>query len=240
MSGTTNLNAPYISAGQNQKEVTHAAALDRFDAAMTAAVAASVASGNYTFSDPNTYRACAIVNISGATTAGRTVTLPAIRKPIIAALDTASTKSVAIVRGSSSFALFPGCRLHLYGDGTGLTRIAEFGPQRTVTWVTGSPDADEILVRFKVQEASILIADLLGWQSVADVAADATPVFSVRKNGSEVGTLTWAATGTTPTLATAANATVSFAAGDYFDIKAPSSPDATLSDIFIHHMLVRV
>lgn len=241
MSATTNLNAPFVVAGQNQKEVTLNSGMSRFDAAITANLALSVASGNVAPTQEEV-RAAARLSITGATTSGRTVTWPAVQKPFYASLDAASTHPVTIVRGSASRTLWPGATLHLYSDGTtnSLVRLAEFGPYRIVSWLRGLPGNDEVVVRFKVWEGHVLLPDLRGWaETIADTAATATTVFDVRRNGTTVGTLTWSAAGTVPALATSGGAAQSFSAGDFFDIKGPATADATLSDIAFSIMLIR-
>lgn len=240
MSATANLAITYITAAQNQKEVTANAAFDKIEDVLTEPLAVSVASGNAAPTAAEV-RAMAVMQISGATTTGRTVTWPLVKRPFVARLDAASTKTVSIVRGTASFAIYPGCAAHFYADGTanGLTRLGEFGPRETTHWVRGVPSNGEIVARWQVREACTLLPDLLGWDAEADTAATATTVFEVRKNGTQVGTLTWAASGTVPTLATTGNAAVSFAAGNFIDIKAPATADATLADIFINTMLVR-
>lgn len=65
----------------------------------------------------------------------------------------------------------------------------------------------------------------------AQVAATAQTDFLVKKNGSTVATLRFAASGTTCTLVSAS--TTSFVAGDVIVITAPATPDATLSDVAI-------
>lgn len=240
MSGTANLNAPFITAAQDQKEVTANAAFARFDAALTETLAVSVASGN-AVPTAEQVRPAFRLAVTGASTAGRTVTLPILKKPHVISLDAASTNSVSIVRGTASVTVYPGATVLVMTDGTtnGLVRLGEHGVDRSVVWVRGAPSADEIVARWQVQEASVVLPNLLGWDAQADTAADASAVFSVRKNGTAVGTLTWAAAGTVPTLATTAGAAQSFAAGDYIDVRAPASADATLSDIFFHLLLIR-
>jgi hypothetical protein len=240
MSGTANLAIPYITAAQNNKEVTHSTGMALLDSAITEVLAVSVSAGSATLTAAQ-YRACARVSVTGATTAGRTVTLPIVKRPIFVSLDAASTQSVAVVRGTASFSILPGATAYLFSDGTtnGLVRLGEFGPFRAVQWVRGVPSAGEILVRYRVQEAATLLPALLGWDVRADVAATSSAVLSVRKNGSQVGTVTFAAAGTIPTLATSGGTAQSFAAGDFFDIVAPSPADATLADISITSCIIR-
>jgi hypothetical protein len=240
MSTTTNLAIPYIQAGQTQKEVTHSTGMALLDAAITEVLTVSVASGNGAPTAAQ-YRACARIAITGASSAGRTVTLPAVKRPIFVSLDSASTKAVSVVRGSASYTILPGCTLYLYTDGTanGLVRLGEFGPQRTKHWVRGVLDNNEIIFRLRVEEASVLLPDLLGWDIRSDVAATGSTVLDVRKNGSGVGTATTAGAGTVATLATTGNAAVSLAAGDILDLRGPATADATYADILISALIVR-
>lgn len=63
----------------------------------------------------------------------------------------------------------------------------------------------------------------------AQVAATASTVFQLKKNGSNVCTLTFAAAGTTATIGSVSGGTV--AAGDVLTIHAPATADATCADI---------
>jgi len=241
MSGTTNLNAPFIAAAQNQKEVTANSAFQRLDAAITETLAVSVSAGSVA-PTAEEYRAAGRVLVSGATTAGRTLTLPVLKRPMRIKLSAASTVPISIVRGTSSRALLPGAVVEVYTDGTtnGLEVLAEYGPIRRDLWVRGVMDDDEILARWQVQEDSTLLPGLLGWDSQADIAATGTTVVQVRRDGTEVGTLTWAAAGTVPTLATSGGAAQSFTAGQFIDLKAPATADATLAGVFFNTLLMRV
>jgi len=70
---------------------------------------------------------------------------------------------------------------------------------------------------------------LTGSQGTAGLAATATTTYSIRKNGSNAGTMVFAAGATTATF-TMASATT-FMAGDVLTIVAPVSPDATLANL---------
>ena len=96
-------------------------------------------------------------------------------------------------------------------------------------FVAGKPTAGEEVARLAVSDAFTLPAGLTGSRGSAGVAATASAVFSLKKNGTEFGTATFAAAGTTATFA-AASAT-SFAAGDVLTIVAPATADSTLADI---------
>lgn len=72
-------------------------------------------------------------------------------------------------------------------------------------------------------------AGLTDSRADADVAATASAVFSIRKNGVQFATITFAIGATTGTFACAAD--TAFAVGDVLTIFAPSPRDATLSGV---------
>ena len=72
-------------------------------------------------------------------------------------------------------------------------------------------------------------AGLTGSQAKALTAATASTVLSVRKNGTQFGTITFAAAGTTGTFAAASS--TAFAAGDILSVVGPATADTTLSGL---------
>lgn len=96
----------------------------------------------------------------------------------------------------------------------------------------GAPTASATLFRMVTAVPFLLPASLAG--SVARLGTagtGASTVFSLRKNGSEFGTVTFASGSTTGTF-TAASAT-SFASGDILTCVAPGSIATSLSDLMI-------
>jgi hypothetical protein len=89
-------------------------------------------------------------------------------------------------------------------------------------------DAD-VLLRYPMPRAVDFPADLTGSRCIAAVAATASTVLSIKKNGGEFGTATFGAAGTSATLAAASS--VSFAAGDVLTIEGPATADVTLADL---------
>lgn len=96
--------------------------------------------------------------------------------------------------------------------------------------IPGNPYESEAVLRFVAVRAFSLPALLVNSKLSAAVAATAQYVFSVKKNGVEVGTITVAAAGTT---ATFAGAGASFAIGDVLTIVGAAIRDPTLADIAI-------
>jgi len=95
----------------------------------------------------------------------------------------------------------------------------------------GTPTASALVLYLPFAIAVTLPANLAGSYVKAKTAATASTAFDVQKNGSSVGTITFAASGSTATFSTTGGAAVSFAAGDVISIVSPATPDATLSDI---------
>jgi hypothetical protein len=95
-------------------------------------------------------------------------------------------------------------------------------------YAPGVPSADQTMYYFRTPTPFSLPANLLGSYVNAISAATASAVFDVLKNGVSIGSITFAASGTAATFSTAAT---SFAAGDFFQISAPTIADDTLADI---------
>lgn len=90
-------------------------------------------------------------------------------------------------------------------------------------------NTDGVLVRLYFARAVTFAVDL-GTASIAKaiVASTGTATFTLSKNGSPIGTVVFTASASG--VITVAGG-VSFAAGDYLDVIAPVSPDATLASI---------
>lgn len=119
---------------------------------------------------------------------------------------------------------------------TGATALEYFTPPVAAydvgMWIAGAPTNGEEIARIVVPRACSFADDFAGSYAVAEVAATGSSVFDVQKNGASVGSITFAAAGTTGTFATTGGATT-FAAGDTIKIIAPATADATLADISI-------
>jgi len=96
-------------------------------------------------------------------------------------------------------------------------------------YVSTKPQAGEVIARIKMVRAVTFASSLTGSQGIAGTSATAEAIFSIKKNGTEFGTATFAISGTVPTFASASGA--SFAAGDILTIEAPGSQDATLASV---------
>lgn len=97
------------------------------------------------------------------------------------------------------------------------------------------PASGETVLKFISPKAMTIFASMADSYAKAGVGATATAVYSVRKNGTEFATITFAAGGQAGAQSGmfACAASVGFAPGDILSIVAPNPRDATLSGIGI-------
>jgi hypothetical protein len=89
--------------------------------------------------------------------------------------------------------------------------------------------AGALLAEIVLARAVDFPAGFSGSTGYARIAATAATVLDVQKNGSNIGTVTFAAAGSTPTFALAS--ATSFAAGDRLGIVNEDPADATLAGV---------
>jgi hypothetical protein len=94
---------------------------------------------------------------------------------------------------------------------------------------SGKPGAAQIVQRYIFATPVTFPAALAGSYGTAGTAATAAASFALAKNGSNVGTMAWAAgaTNATFTMGTATN----FAGGDVLTVTSPGTQDTTLADL---------
>lgn len=102
----------------------------------------------------------------------------------------------------------------------------------------GSYSSNQILARILIPKNMKLLSGLSGSFSSSTVAATSTTAISILKNASSIGSIEFAAGGTTGSFTFASD--VTFAPGDILSIVAPSSPDATLSNVSLTLSGVRI
>lgn len=94
----------------------------------------------------------------------------------------------------------------------------------------GAPTASMIVFHHVFTQAVTFVASLTGSYVKAGTAATAQTDFDLKKNGSSIGTVRFAAAGTTASYVSISSS--SWAAGDILTLVAPASPDATIADIW--------
>jgi hypothetical protein len=98
--------------------------------------------------------------------------------------------------------------------------------------IFGKLNANQKVLKQIVVRSYTLPAGLTHSNFVADVAATSAYVLTLYKNGTSIGTISWAAGATVPT-ATFASA-VTFAEDDIFTITGQATADASLADISLN------
>lgn len=93
----------------------------------------------------------------------------------------------------------------------------------------GKPTASAECGRFIATRDIRLKSTFAPSRGSARVAATGSTVFSIKVNGTEVGTMTFAASATVPTFA--ASSDIDLASGDVVTVVAPGTADATLEDV---------
>lgn len=106
-------------------------------------------------------------------------------------------------------------------------------PYIVALYAGSAPTAGEVLVAHRAPVAFTLPASLTDSQARAGTPATSASVFSIRKNGTEVGTITFGS-GSPQDVGTFSFASLtSFAIGDELSIVAPAVADSTIAGIAI-------
>lgn len=118
-----------------------------------------------------------------------------------------------------------------YTDYRELGAMTVLTPFDAVMFFPGAPTASAIVAQIVAARPLLFPGNLSGSVGYGKTAATASTVFDVKKNGSSVGSITFAASGTVPTFSTTASAAIALASGDRLEVIAPATPDATLANI---------
>jgi hypothetical protein len=92
----------------------------------------------------------------------------------------------------------------------------------------GIPSSARVCARFVCGRNLTMPAALVGSRSTADIAATASTVFTITKNGTQFGSITYAAGSITGVFT---GSSTTFVPGDKISIIAPIVPDTTLSSL---------
>jgi hypothetical protein len=231
-----NLAIEQLAENQAAPEVTVNDAALALEQALTESYDIDLTSGNASVSVLNFQRAM-LFYAHGVGTAGRTVTLtPTVpqRSLVLFECAAANTDNVSLICGSTTVTLKPGRLYAVQTDGTANGLVAhDVGgadvPNDFHIFLPGLTSASQLAYRLVVTRPFTLPINLGGSNITSVGAATGSSTWTLKKNGSSIGTAVWSAAGTTAAKTFAA--AVSFAAGDIFTIVGPVSPDATLSDI---------
>lgn len=110
--------------------------------------------------------------------------------------------------------------------------IPSSSPYDVVASYVGKPAAGALVLILTHVRAVSFAANFSGSYGTVGTNPTATATYTVKKNGSSIGTVA-ISTGGVFTFATSGGAAQSFAAGDRMTIEAPSPQDTTLADVGI-------
>lgn len=232
MTTTPNLLIDHIAASQAQKEVTANTAFDALDMALCQFTGIALSDADLMLTDAQMIGNMAL-KFTGTLTAKRMITVPARAKFLYVENATTGGYALSIKTPSGTdIALGSGERKLLYCNGSDFSIVAEAGlsaPYDIGGSFVGKPSAGAVVLRFPLPRTVRFLSGMALSKGVAAIAATATASFSIRKNGIEFATMSFAASGANATFACAA--TTDFATSDVLTLVAPASPDDTLSDI---------
>ena len=228
------LGLTHIEPQQAQIDVPVNADFDRLSRAVCGLLAKTVTTANVTLTATEG-REAIYIRVTGALTANRSLIVPNENKLYI--VEHAGTGGFVLTvktSAGSGVGVSQGNTQAVYADGTNVVQVtlptsAAGGIHDFAGFFVGKPGAGAVMFSYAVTRACQLPAGLTNSVYKAGTAATGSATFSIKKNGSEIGTLNFAASATTATF-TMASAT-SFANGDVLDVVAPGSQDATLADI---------
>ena len=228
-----NLDITHVAAAQNQKEVTVNDAIDKLDLASNDTVDIDCSAGNTAVSAAD-YRENFLLRLTGTPAADFTLTLPDGKRVVAIHNTTAKAATLQTATLAATVTLRAG-ELSIVGSrGTNLVALAASavgGLYDIGLFIPGQPAASAMVFQFVVPRAISFPVNLVASLARAGTAATSAASFTLRNNGSNIGTIDFAAGSATATFSLPVGA--AFAAGDVLEILAPSPQDATLADVSI-------
>lgn len=228
-----NLGITHVAAAQNQKEVTINDAIDRLDLATNDTVDVDCTAGNTTVAASD-YQQNFLLRLTGGPAADFTLTLPNGKRVAAIHNTTARTATLRTATLGGTVVLAAGQLAIVGSRGSDLVQLAASasgGLYDIALFVPGQPAATALVFRFVFPRAVSFPTNLAGSLGLAVTAPTGAAAFTVRRNGTNVGSIDFAAGQTTAAFTLAGGA--AFAAGDVLELVAPSPQDGTLADLSI-------
>lgn len=95
--------------------------------------------------------------------------------------------------------------------------------------IAGKPEANKTVAMAMLVRPTILPKDFAGSKAACDIAATAAVSFPIKLNGTQIGSINFAAGATVGTFTFVPTASLLMVAGDKLTISSPATADATLS-----------
>lgn len=236
MSNSPILAIPEIAANQNNKYITHNDAIAWLEAASNdILVLDSIGTGPVNLSQVQATKYF-VYRLSGGSAAFDIVFPSTINsnnaKRVFAVRneDAAYTATIKASTGSgATVVLRPGETAIIFQSHEDMYAVGVVNAYDVAFYAAGTPEDAGIIGTFVATRAFSLLDDFAGSHGHCEVNPGATAVFSVQKNGVEVGTVSISSVGVF-TFATSGGA-VSFAAGDRMTLVAPTPQDTSLEAV---------
>lgn len=125
--------------------------------------------------------------------------------------------------------------INMLGGGSGgSSGTSTSNPSMIMVSIPDIPVAGQVIIMPIPDGITLTIpANMEGSRGRADIAATAETIFDIQKNGTSIGSVTFAADATVATFTAETETTLSGADSDYLKIVAPDPADVTLEDIGI-------
>lgn len=239
MTTTPSLNVQPVLANQNGKETTINNGQLALEQATQSILAVDLSSGNVTLNAAQFTRNITF-DCSGQT-ANRNLVVPLIVNGSAAAprffcVRNNSATYTVVVKGATgaTVTVQPASAAIIQSDGTDMFLITTSSipggqPYDIGLYIPGVPTDAMLAVEYVFVRSVTWPVSLTGSKGVANVAATGTSNFDLLKNGSSIGTASFAGAATTATFTFAS--AVTFAVGDKLKITCPATADLTLADI---------
>jgi hypothetical protein len=222
--------------------------LEALGGATAGLLAKTITTSDVTLTTPEAMEHVAI-NLTGTLTGNRNLIVPDFEKTYIIRNATAGAFTVTVktsaqlggtevTQGASAVVMCDGTNVldqSIESTPTGATEPFIVG-----AWKNGAPAANERVLGFVIPggiTGVTLPANATNSNAEAETAATAQTDFDLQKNGSSIGTIRWAASGTVASFVSVSLTT--FAQGDTIEIQAPATADATLSECYFTLYLER-
>jgi hypothetical protein len=236
MAQTPNLLITLIEQSQAQKEVTANEAFNVLDAAIAGRLALTSTGGSTTLTDAQARNA--VIDVSGALTSPSTVIVPDRSHVFTVKNSTSGAQALTVKTASGAGVTVPaGATQTLYCDGTdvflvGAAAAPVTAPYDIGMFFPGKPVAGATMFRVPLARMVVFSDDFAGSQAKCATAASVSAVFTVKRNDTAIGTITFAAGSLVGTFATSGIDEM-FLATDLLTIIAPAAQDVTLANVGI-------
>ena len=232
---TTNSLLINLPGSQGAQYLTVSTGFQLFDSAIAGQATLTAWTGTYLLANSEFLNAVLVIPALTAATTLEVAPTSTVRSKTWLIDNTAGGYPVTVqVQSQSSPPVVPAGAIALVRcNGVAVSILTLYGVpvyRDLEAFFPGAPGASQVVMAAVLTTAWTLPAALAGSQAAALTPAGADAPFTVAKNGTSLGTITFHSTGAPSFAATTAT---SFAAGDVLTVTGPSSPDTDLAGLIL-------